>query len=87
MLVVDNDRDKNRSTTGTSRRFDMGNSKLAIRNKSVKNKIIPKRDYSQNDVMSQKSIKLAVSNLEDSIGVIGASINKTSKMKNITSSK
>lgn len=85
MLVMENERgDKNRSTTGTSRRFDMGGaSKLANRNQSVKNKQIPKRDFSQNDVMSQKSIKLANSNLEDSIGVIGASLNKKSKIKNV----
>ena len=86
----DNDRaDKNRSTNGTSRRFDLGGgaSKLATRNQSVKNKIIAKRDFSQNDVMSQKSIKMAASNLEDSIGVIGASINRVSKIKNVTSSK
>jgi hypothetical protein len=53
ILVMGDDRDdKNRSTTGTSRRFEMGGSKLATRNKSVKNKLIPQRDFSQNDVVS-----------------------------------
>ena len=87
--MMENDRaEKNRSTNGTSRRSDLGGpSKLATRNQSVRNKQIPKRDFSQNDVMSQKSIKMAPSNFEDSIGVIGASINKVSKIKNVSSSK
>jgi hypothetical protein len=57
-------------------------SKLATRNKSVKNKQIPQREFSQNDVLSQKSFK--VNHLEDSIGVIGASINKRGKPKNVS---
>ena len=78
--------DKNRSTQGTSRRFEMGtSSKLATRNKSVKNKQIPQREFSQNDVLSQKSFK--VNHLEDSIGVIGASINKRGKPKNVSQTK
>ena len=80
----DDREDKNRSTMGTSRKFEMGTSKLAIRNQSVKNKQIPKRDFSQNDVLSQKSFK---ADLEGSIGVIGASLNKRAKVKNVSQTK
>jgi hypothetical protein len=44
MLVMDEREEKNRSTTGTSRRFEIGNSKMATRNQSVKNKQIAKKD-------------------------------------------
>lgn len=103
LQIESNDRDeKNKSTSQTQhpRRAD-GNtgSKLAARNQSVKNKQLnaKNRDISKdgksqiynNDVMSQKSFKVNF-NLEDSIGVVGASLSKQTsvaakaKQKNVS---
>jgi hypothetical protein len=79
--------DKNRSTTGASRpRLDLGTSKLGSRNSSMKQKQqISKREFSMNDMLSQKSTKL---NMEDSIGVVGAPLNqRRPKHQNVSQTK